>query len=243
VQPLFPNRRRSRSAERGLTLIELMVVVVIIAILAVIALPGLLGNTKDLAVYQAAQRVAELVQGGRSRALATGSAHAIVFSTDGAGTLGTLPGKFAVQQGLREIPGVAPAGPTRVPVSSCRTAGAFAMNVAATTPTTSVLAPMVSPVNETLVFANDERLIDYNIRVTTITGVEAGTAGVGGEMWVCYTPTGRAYIASSAGGLPASQPLLSPVMINIQRFDGATPAGLVRSVVITPGSAPRIFSR
>jgi Tfp pilus assembly protein FimT len=201
-----------------------MVVVVIIAILAVIALPGLLGNTKDLAVYQAAQRVAELVQGGRSRALATGSAHAIVFSTNGAGTLGTLPGKFAVQQGVREIPGVAPAGPTRVPVSSCRTAGAF-------------------PVNETLVFANDERLIDYNIRVTTITGVEAGTAGVGGEMWVCYTPTGRAYIASSAGGLPASQPLLSPVMINIQRFEGATPAGLVRSVVLTPGSAPRIFSR
>jgi prepilin-type N-terminal cleavage/methylation domain-containing protein len=225
---------RGRNAARGVTLIELMVVVMIISILAVLAIPSLVGNTRDLAVYQAAQRVAELVQGGRSRALATGAAHSIVFSTDSAGSLGALPGKFAVQQAQRTI-GVTP----RVPVSSCRSPGAFGMNMGAVVPVTTVVAPNTSPVVDNMVFGSDQRFIEYDIRVA---GFRGPSVPSGPEMWICFTPTGRAYIAPTAALLTGSPALLSPISVDIARFEGGARRGLTRSVVVTPGSAPRIFS-
>src|SRR5688572_26379580 len=65
-----PNRR----AQRGFTLIELMVVVVIIAILAVIAVPLFAQRFDERRVQQTAQRVAALYRGARSRALGRGAA-------------------------------------------------------------------------------------------------------------------------------------------------------------------------
>ncbi len=209
-----------------------MVVVILIAIFASLAMPGLLNNTKDLAVYQAAQRVAEVVQSGRSRALATGSAHAIAFSRTGAPA-----GRVGVQQAQRTI-GTVPTLVT-VPVNSCRTPGAFNMNVGSSPVTATVVAPITSPLTDQLVFETDARLRDYNIQMVAFRGPAAPG---GGEMWFCFTPTGRAYIGANAGALAAAPALITPVMVDIARIEGAARVGLTRSVVITPGSAPRIFS-
>jgi Tfp pilus assembly protein FimT len=203
-----------------------MVVVVIIAVLASLALPGLLGSTKDLAVYQAAQRVAELVQNGRSRALATGSAHAIVFSTNG-------NGKFAVQQGTRTA-GVT----TNMPINTCRQAGAFGMDISTNLATSNVVAPNTSPVVDQLVFASDARLVEYDVRVTPMSGGPSGA-----EVWVCFTPTGRAYVAGSASTLVGAPALVAPLVVPLARFEGGVQQGLSRNVVVVPGGAPRIFSK
>lgn len=214
-----------------------MVVVAIIAILASIAIPSMIGGNQDLKVYQTAQRVAELVQLGRTRAVSTGSAHVVVISRDSAGGIGPLPGKFVVQGGERTI-GVTP----RVPVNTCRVPGTFGVNIPNPATPSIVSAPFTSPIVDSFVLGNDRRLIDQNIQLAAITDPPAGS-GITNEMWLCFTPTGRGYAASSSAGLTGAVPLLAPVLIDIARFDGAVRQGLTRSVVVTPGSAPRIFSR
>lgn len=214
-----------------------MVVVAIIAILASLAIPSMLTGTQDLKVYQTAQRVAELIQLGRTRAIATGAAHAVVVSLDAAGGIGPLPGKFVVQGGERTI-GVTP----RVPVNTCRMPGTFGVSIPNPATPANVTLPFTSPVVDSFVLGNSRRLIDQNIQLVSITDAPAA-ANVTTEMWLCFTPTGRGYVASSSGGLTTAVPLLAPVLIDIARLDGGVRQGLTRSVVVTPGSAPRIFSR
>jgi len=207
-----------------------MVVVILIAIFASLAMPGLLTNTKDLAVYQAAQRVAETVQGGRSRALATGSSHVVAFSR-----VGAPPGRVAVQQAQRTI-GTAPNIVT-VPINSCRVPGAFGMTLGALPMVTNVAAPITSAMTDALAFEADARLVNYNIQMVDIRGGASPT-----ETWICFTPTGRAYVADSAANLPSAAALNAPVLVDIARIEAGARIGLTRTVVITPGSAPRIFS-
>ena len=114
------------------------------------------------------------------------------------------------------------------------------MTMAASHPLSNVVAPNTSPMTDQLVFGSDRRLFEYNIQVMGFRGPEAPSPT--GEMWICFTPTGRAYIAGTSAGLAGAPSQLAPVMIDIARLEGAARAGLTRSVVVTPGSAPRIFS-
>ncbi len=213
-----------------------MVVVAIIAILASLAIPSMLGGNQDLKVFQTAQNVAELVQLGRSRALSTGAAHAVVFSTNGVGSVGTLPGKVVVQMGERTI-GATP----RVPVNSCRQPGTFGINLGTDATPSTVAAPFTSPMIESYVLGNSRRLVDEQIQMVAMRDAPAA-AGVSTDLWVCFTPTGRPYVAASPAGLAAGPPMLDPVLIDFARLQGGVRQGLTRSVVVTPGSAPRIFS-
>lgn len=59
-----PDRRSSaRSAQRGFTLIEIMVVVVIMGILVALVAPKLMGRTDDARIIAAKQDIATIMQG------------------------------------------------------------------------------------------------------------------------------------------------------------------------------------
>ncbi len=215
-----------------MSLIELMVVVLIVGVLAMLALPGMLANTQDLSVFQAAQRVAQLVQGARSRSLARGAAHAVLISRANQGT-------FVVQQGLRTIPGTTP---ITVPVNSCRIPGLFGINAGATPPVAQVTTPIISPVLESIVFGHDNRLLQYNVQAWALRGKGPPAESIAADAWICFTPSGRAYLGDSAANLAGSLLMTEPLFIDIARHEGTARQGLTRSVVVSPGGPPRLFS-
>lgn len=58
-----PGRSTARMAQRGFTLIEIMVVVVIMGILAALVVPKLMGRTDDARIIAARQDIATIMQG------------------------------------------------------------------------------------------------------------------------------------------------------------------------------------
>ena len=62
IASALPRRELTRTAARGFTLIEIMVVVVIMGILAALIVPKLMGRTDDARITAAKQDIATLMQ-------------------------------------------------------------------------------------------------------------------------------------------------------------------------------------
>lgn len=106
-----PLSARPKSAVRGFTLIEIMVVVVIIAVLAVLAVPTITGQMRSRRTQFMAREVAALYRNARMRAMGRGSAVLVRYDNT------VIPeGHFQVREAVRTS---ADPDCQRLPLSSC----------------------------------------------------------------------------------------------------------------------------
>src|SRR5512146_66728 len=94
--PMFPDKHRARGAERGFTLVELIVVVIIIAVLAVMAIPTITQQMRSRRTQFAAKEVAALYRDARMRAMGRGSAVLVRFESNV-----TAEGRLEMREAVR----------------------------------------------------------------------------------------------------------------------------------------------
>ena len=196
------------SRQRGFTLIEMLAVVILITTLAAIAIPLATKQMRDRRTQDAAQQVATLYQSARMRAMGRGSAVLVRY------TPGT-PGQFELLEAQR--------GPTASADGSVDTAcAALPVSSCLTTNWTTPAAQQYRSIS-TLSFSSGlyEQL--------TVTMNE------GNALDICFTPMGRAYVASTGQRL---SPLTQVYTVDVDR--SAALRTRAREVLVLPNGAARL---
>lgn len=213
----FP--RKGRLGSRGFTLVEIIVVVIIVAVLAVLAIPTVVGQMRSRRTQFAAKEVAALYRTGRMRAMGRGSAVLVRYDN----TVDSV-GRFQVREAVRSAQASgqqATAACDNLPVGSCNL-----VSWQAAVPDSVVIGQFTSAGRAEL------------------EGIKADVTGADnnakGQMDVCFTPMGRAFVRYDQ--INSFTPLAGVPRVRIYRTDlsSGNKWGLERMVLVMPNGNARM---
>lgn len=218
-RPALPGARPrpARAAERGFSLIELIVVVIIVSILAALAIPSITARVRDRRTQQAAQEVMSLYRNARMRAMGRGSAVLVRYDNTS-----TPEGIFQMREAVRG--NTTNPDCSQLPVNSC-------------------LLPSwadANPDNRVLSVFQPASRAEY-AGVNVVMNAPPPLNAPQNQVDVCFTPMGRAFVRyANAPGTPF-QPLTGVPVADVWRkgTDGSA-VGLTRHVLLLPNGHTRL---
>lgn len=218
-------RRQAHSvggAERGFSLIELIVVVIIIGVLSMVAIPAISARMRDNRTREAAQQVSQVFRNARMQAMGRGSAVLVRFdNTVAAG------GRFEVREARRQL---TTGGCTALPSSSC--SGVTWLAAVGGAGADNLMTSFFEPASNG---AYKNVTVDMYKPVQDAIAANQTTT----QMDVCFTPMGRAYVRFDQ--TTAFIPLTGVITADVWRgLDTSTRVGLTRQVLMLPNGAARV---
>jgi type IV fimbrial biogenesis protein FimT len=203
------------------------VVVVIIGIFSTLAVPQITRQMRDRRAQQAAQQVVQFYRQARLRAMGRGGAVNVRY-VPGTGGHGVLTLADAVVGG-----GDANTACAEMPSSSCSLPDWT--NTNASDPNST--ARLVATFNTGRDTGGDD---------VYVTMFEPGTTNTAGDIEVCFTPMGRAFVRQGQVPTGGFTPLTQVLSGRIERkvgSSGGTTVGLVREFTLLPSGGARTATR
>jgi type IV fimbrial biogenesis protein FimT len=225
VREMLLARARRRSAGRGFTLMELMVVVLLVAIMAMIAIPSMGAARFDRHCYEDAGYVLELFRAARTRALARGGAVLVHMQADN----NSQHGRYEMWDAVTQDVGDGGAGTyNRTPMSSCKTPTVWLLTSSSTS---SFFVDAVD--------LNGKVESQANIFSTVMDPTGAAVS----DAYICFTPLGHVYYSTTTS-FDAQLPLNGVLQINVVLKDTSASGyhGIQRRVVIPSSGMARMIS-
>ncbi len=209
-------------------MMELMVVVIVVSLLAALAVPAMIRARDDRHTYDNAMHVAQLIRGARLRAIGRGTAVAVHLQANNAAERG----KYLVYEAVTWNTQGAIGSPTewRSPIASC-----LAPNWAAAPATGNALLLDGASFN-----GNLDAQIDFQSTMALNT---TGAAAASTDLWLCFTPAGRAFAVNGATPTFTAAGSFLDVTVCMRRGGCASGKGISRTLVVPPTGVARIVSK